>query len=26
MAFDEENKIFYIGDQYNHRIRQIIVE
>lgn len=26
IAFDEENKIFYIGDQHNHRIRQIIVE
>ena len=26
IAFDEENKIFYIGDQFNHRIRQIIVE
>ncbi|MEL5893519.1 IPT/TIG domain-containing protein [Bacteroides sp. GD17] len=26
IAYDEANKIFYIGDQYNHRIRQIIVE
>ena len=26
LAFDEVNKIFYIGDQHNHRIRQIIVE
>lgn len=26
IAFDEVNKIFYIGDEYNRRIRQIIVE
>lgn len=26
IAYDEVNKIFYIGDQYNRRIRQIIVE
>lgn len=26
IAYDEVNKIFYIGDVYNHRIRQIIVE
>lgn len=26
IAYDEKNRIFYIGDMYNRRIRQIIVE